>query len=219
MKVLVLQSLEVFLRGSRTYVQGTQMIAQAAKVAGAGARLSGAKFLRITDRCLALAKREEAVNPLAELSFVLPDGNSFVLCACETSGLAPRRELALDCSLRRRDEDGDVVRYGFFASPGFESRLNALVQAVKTEQDRRHGAICSNWFTGLRRTALSLEDLPAPTERGEIALTFDRLNKLGDFSNVLYRFEMRTTPEAPSEEGLISFTFQQDKRSDASRTL
>ncbi len=199
-------ALDVFLRGDRTYIQGTQILARLSELLPKGDWALGAVgFTGIVDsRVVAVELDGEAGAPAtARVAFEASDGSTLGFAVLPGDGPAPRSDRPMGISVDRVGGDEDsAARYRFAGVRGFEDALNVIVQAIKSECSRRWPQAQDIWLTGVRR-------FPLPTQwsgpdAGHVDITLAR--QLGVSGQVQTIWSV-TMPEADCA-GTVTFTFK-----------
>ena len=206
--------LGVFLNGSRTYVQGTQILARSAEAVfedGSGL-LRQATFHSITDRLVTLTPADQAADlpaaPLGRAVYEDAQGNALSVVWHAQDGAAPRADRPLSCTWRRQDQGQAHPLSARFALAGLtsgEDYLNALIQAIKGLHDALAEDVHDIWFTGLRRADIPMG--PFPASSGTLTITGDRLmGRDGAFQSIQRTcFEDGT---GLSINGVVTFAFK-----------
>jgi hypothetical protein len=197
----------LFLRGTRNYVQGTQIIARSTDHLPAGSWfLSSAKFSSITANLVEFHDQPHA-REIGLVQFASPDGEHHALTVVETDTPAPRRDEPMPVQCRPAaggDEDGKSVAYDFSEAGDFEDLLNAFVIAIKAEHVRRFAGAADIWFTGLRGGDLSVSDPPA---RGRLSLTLMRQLAGEPAHQTLWRADLRDAAGQSVGRSAITFSY------------
>lgn len=206
--------LPVFLNGSRTYVQGTQILARTADAIAFDGEvvLKQAVFQNITDRGVAIA---EAPGPtetaLGRAQFTTADGETRAVNWVALGEGAPRKSVSLPCRWAKTDTASDHPLSATFdienLSSG-EDYLNALIQSIKGLHDALASDVRDIWFTGLRRSNIPLPGFPET--KGTLHLTFDRImGRDGEYQSI-----QRTKFEGASGqviEAVVTFAFKSEE--------
>jgi len=159
---VTVQPLNVYIRGTRDYVQGSQILARTAELVGAdgSALLASAKFTQITERgVLAVFDDADAGDALeiGRAQFVTATGRQTVRF-CEVAGdKAPPIE---DVSrvTANLETDGKGTGSTTFAIAGtFESYLVAIIEFVKAVHAQRGERVTDIWFTALMGARLPID--------------------------------------------------------------
>ncbi|MCB9992213.1 MAG: hypothetical protein H6873_01000 [Hyphomicrobiaceae bacterium] len=149
------QKLGTFLRGTRDYVQGTQLLARtAALVLDQTARLEQAAFSHITDHdalAFLVGTEPEGVEILGRCRFAGNKGPmDFVWASAPDPAPQLDADMGIDFSVSGRLESGDAeASFGRIAA--LEEMLNVLVQGLKTHHSALFPGAKDIWFTGLRK--------------------------------------------------------------------
>lgn len=198
-------TLDLFLRGSRNYVQGTQIIARLAERLPPGAwRLDQANFHAITLRTLAFARAGAADEAKAcgRVSFSSAEQPSVTFVLFETEREAPRRDTAMPITVTRQGDEGARAAWAYAGVTSFEDALNVLVQAIKAENAQRWPKGEDIWFTGARRLGLPVSAPPAPS--GVLNLTLYRQIGLSGQVQTIWHSDFPGLDGA----GMITFTLK-----------
>jgi hypothetical protein len=200
------EMLDVFLRGSRNYVQGTQIIARLADRLPAGDwYLEQATFQHLTTRTLTLSRDVEAAAGQAagSVTFRSVNGDSVSLFAVETEIDAPQRDTKMPIAVLRTDQsDTDVAVWHYSGVSGFEDLMNVIVQAIKAENSLRWPDAEDIWFTGLRR--LDLQIRSDFENEGTIGVSLYR--KLGVSGQIQTIWQIRLPGCNPA--GMVTFALK-----------
>lgn len=155
--------LDVFLRGARDYVQGTQIIARVADAIGdERAVLSRAAFSSITRRKIMARARHELAEDETVVGHVAFDvgGVECERVIVESREPAPRRDVGMDLSIEMiRQTSRLSAAYAYRRAGDFEALLNVVVQGTKCLHDALDQSVRDIWFTGIR-------GFPLPVGRG-----------------------------------------------------
>ncbi len=155
--------LDVFLRQSRDYVQGTQMIARSADLLdGADWFFEQALFSAITANriSIALADTEDAGEAIGRVAFSCASSEK-IFYLRKASGEVPRRDVPMPVKVVFVAEEPDAVQYRFEGAADFEGLLNVIVQSVKSEHERIFPAATDIWLTGFRGFHVALDIAPS----------------------------------------------------------
>lgn len=150
------RKLDVFLRGQRDYVQGTQIIARAAETLTSGDwRFERSGFSRITEKLVRISETSVSDQAIGVVGFADSDGKTHELHIVETDILAPVRDLPMPVAAERCADgvDGQTI-YDFADVSAFEDMLNVIVIAIKNEHRVRFENCVNVWLTGLRNFKL-----------------------------------------------------------------
>ena len=205
--------LDVSLLNGRSYVQGTQMIARAcAQLVPAQAKLSSAKFLRLTDRQIHAALAANAsVSAPEELVGVLQldaASNDRTVLLLEGSEPAPPCQSEVQLRLLDLQHDGRLSgHYAFESADGLVGLLDALVQGIKRLHEGLQQPVCDIWFTGLRQIELPLHGLPT-AGRGRVDVTQLRVLSRGRQHQSLLRVQLVLEGLERPLDGQVSFAFR-----------
>lgn len=186
---MALHSLPVALRGTRDYVQGSQILARTAELVAIdtpGASLQTAKFTRITDRGVEAAIGDgEGAGPEIGTARFITDAGALNARFFEVPGdpAPPIDDVPRSTSDLIAAPDGSG-RCAFVIAGDFESYLAAVIEFVKAVHAARADRVSDIWFTALAGAALPLD--PVYPTRGTMDLepkvermVGDRLQTLG----------------------------------------
>lgn len=157
--------LDVFLRGERDYVQGTQLIARVADTLETGAHVfRQAEFHRKTVNLVACAPdgADGLADVVGKVHFQTgPDGDARSFALCELPEPAPRLDRTMPVRITRRSgpdagnaDAQDPSVWDWIGVSGFEDVLNAIVQIIRAEHGIRWPGSRDVWLTGFRRCNL-----------------------------------------------------------------
>lgn len=198
-------TLDLFLRGSRNYIQGTQIVARLAEHLPPGAwRLEQANFNAIALRELSFAPAgagdEAGAN--GRVAFANADGETITYVLHETGPEAPRRDTPMPISVKRVGGEGEKAQWAYEGVSTFEDALNVLIQAIKAENSQRWPNGEDIWFTGARRVRLPVAGPYAPS--GVVTLTLYR--QIGAAGQVQTIWQTDFPGADPA--GMITFTLK-----------
>ncbi len=160
--------LDVCLRGTRSYIQGSQMLAKAAEwlvSEGFGAAvLTSAKFSKLTNRKVMLQLDNEPAPPnlmrLGMATYGTGAGTLNVQFLEHESACAPRCP-EQPSRISSYDSCGAGVGYCRFATDGtHESYLAAVVEILKKQQAGLAAHVEEIWFTALSNAELQIAPTP-----------------------------------------------------------
>jgi len=206
--------LDVFLRGERDYVQGTQMIARLAERLGPGNWvLDQAQFARITLHGLAIGETENAPETggppeVARIRFTDGGAGRQEFRLTEAAGLAPRRDQPLPVSVSRTGDlpaGGDCpvpARWTYQGAQNIEGMANVVVQAIRAEHGLRWPGSRNIWLTGCRRLHLPVAGGHLATGHLLISL-YRRLGTTGQ-NQTVWNVDLPDT----GLSGMVTFAFQ-----------
>lgn len=169
---------DVFQNGTRNYVQGTQMLAAAARAVyeriDVNATVSAATFTRITQNRIGLSPDDaSSLDPAADLGTAKFSvaGETVTLRFAELPEPAPRRDVPESITyelVEKTNALSGTFSYGNVLT--FEDRITVFVQCIKSLHSALPGTPHDIWFTGCRRATFSLEpETQARSGRLEIA--------------------------------------------------
>jgi hypothetical protein len=209
--------IDVFLRGDREYVQGTQIVSRLADLLSGGEwSLDQAQFHRLTVRRLSACNPSDAdvSAPLARVQFIQPSGTIKAFVLIEGASDAPRRNEPMPIAVSRLDgpprgnETGMAI-WNFRNVEKFEDLLNVIVQAVKGEHSFRWPGCHDVWLTGFRRLALPVSG--AFPLAGRVELSFYRKLATADQVQTVWQIAL---PES-DVTGVVTFAFRTQETGDA----
>ena len=158
------QSLDVFFRGSRPYIQGSLILSQAAVVAQQwwqATTLSASKFSEIVESSVWVSDEKSEADSFGEATFSDGQGNNHRMYFFIDSGTPPPRHPDRGSCLTQFETDGDLnTRSEFEIEPNPDDLLAAIVETTKTAHEKLPGDIRDVWFTGFRGA-----DIPISPER------------------------------------------------------
>lgn len=199
---------DVFLRGNRNYVQGTQIIARAAECLDAGPwRLDRAAFVRITRNLVAFDEPEKEGTPIGSILFT-GVGDTVRELAVFDCGEPARRvdRLIVAQAIRQGTDPAENGRYAFSGVGTFEDMLNAIVIAIKAEHVLRFEGCTDIWLTGLRGMSLPTQG-PLP-ESGDIRIAMMRALTGNNGQQTLWRVDIEETGGAGFCRGAVTFSYK-----------
>jgi hypothetical protein len=205
--------LDVFLRGSRSYVQGTQLIARASEiVAGSGTRLRQAMFTSITARRVNLCRLEDC-----------PDQAGIGLLQFDTAGvISTYRLMEIPFAARRKDVDMGVRiepqgitesltgRYRFEHRGTLEGFLNVLVQSIKSLHENVSPVPRDIWFSGMRGFDLPTIGFQFP-QTGLVDILKRRISRKDNQYQSLVEAIVLDEQGNEIGRGLFNFAFKADE--------
>lgn len=185
--------LDVFRRGTRTYIQGTQIIARACEAFDFDdAVFEQAVFHRITGQIVrAELDCEASSDAIAMLQFRLGDERHAV-SIFETGNAAPRRDDPMEIDLQPGQRDGDACVRGLTMRATFESRLNVIVQSVKSDVEARYPAAADVWVSGFRNLSIPVSgSRQTELQEGQITTKLERVLVRGPITQTIWSFTLR----------------------------
>lgn len=209
------QTLPVFLRGDRSYVQGTQIIARLAEqVAPEGSLLTQATFNQITANTVSwLAPGSgDADNLIGQVHFV-KDDQEHVYRLRDSGVAAPRLDAPMDVQLNLVKAPTPLTgqyQYRFEAPGNLERLLNVLVQAVKALHERLAPGVHDVWFTGMRQFALPVQGQSGPFS-GVIDIGLRRLARREHQYQSLVEVRVGEHGGQARLQGVFSFAFKSEQ--------
>lgn len=160
---MAVHTLDVGLRGTRDYVQGSQILARTGELIGAEAdgavALVSAKFTRITEQGIVVALDEADVLEGDELGRAQydHDGARRVVRFAEVPGpKAPRIPEVDRVTSGLIVDPGGSASCAFAIEGTFESHLVAVIEFVKAAHAARADGVRDIWFTALAGARLPL---------------------------------------------------------------
>jgi len=198
--------LDVFLRGTRDYVQGTQLIVRAAEaLTGDDWLFDRAVFSQITDRKVELSMEKPDQPVLGTLRFKRNDETAdlFLISLDEA---APKSDLPLGIEVAATESFCDPATYHFTGANGLEGVLNVIVQAIKAEHTVRYPLARDIWLTGMRGFSCSTKIRPS----GEGVLEMKLLRTLAKHQNVQTLWSVSLIVNGLQvETGNVTFNYKQ----------
>ena len=212
--------LDVFLNGSRNYVQGTQMLSRVGEIVqrkiDVKATLQSASFHQITDRLLGVTIAEmptKDVGQVAEAIFEDTTGKRWFASYRAYDELAPRRDVPPTCRYERIHSDEDNPLTGKWRLDGIaemEDVLVAIVQAVKAQHEQLPEDVSHVWFTGMRAATLPLTN-PIPGDK--CLLEIAHLRTMGQNGQYQSLQQVRlTNSEGANLKAAVSFAFKKAEK-------
>ncbi|MDX2277559.1 MAG: hypothetical protein NW206_19085 [Hyphomonadaceae bacterium] len=197
--------LNLFLRGSRDYIQGTQIIARLAEQLPPGDwRFEQANFQAISTRELSFAPAGggDETGAAGRVSFSAETGEITTYVIRESGPQAPRRDAPMPIKVVPLGGEGAKARWRYEGVATFEDVLNVLVQAIKAENAKRWPEGKDIWFTGARRARLPLN---GPfVSSGEFTLTLYRQIGVSGQVQTIWQTDFPGADPA----GMITFTLK-----------
>lgn len=168
--------LNVFLRQSRNYVQGTQMIARSAELLGESCWFfEQALFSTITDSPVVIAPADDGSDEDVIGRIVFSNATDEKIFRLKKStGRIPRRDIPMPVKVEFVAEEPDAIHYRFEGATDFEGLLNVMVQSVKSEHERVFPSAQDIWLTGFRGFHL-LVDIVLSQGKGFVRLRRGRV--------------------------------------------
>ena len=207
------QTLPVFLRGDRSYVQGTQIIARLAEqVAPEGSRLTQATFSQITANTVSWLPpgSGDADHLIGQVHFV-KDEQEHVYRLRDSGEAAPRLDAPMDVQLTLVKAPAPLAGQYRFETPGdLEALLNVMVQAVKALHERLDPGVHDVWFTGMRQFALPVQGQSGPFS-GVIDIRHRRLVRRGPQYQSLVEVVVSETGGQARHQGVFNFAFKSEQ--------
>jgi len=207
--------LDVYLRGGRDYIQGTQIIARIAEtLPEAHWTLRRAEFARITGSRVAISETIPGRDALGSVEFLHSHEAPRRFFLVDTHLPAPRRDDPLGIHVLRIDGSNPPdSAYVFDGVRDIEDMLNVLVQATKGEHERRFVGCHDIWLTGFRNTSLDT-GWSGPREGVVLLSLFRQLGAAPQFQTV-WMFEAQGAERVRIASGAITFAYKLGSRSDA----
>ncbi len=165
--------LDVGLRGTRNYVQGSQILARTAEIVAADhphALLTSAKFTRITLKGVRLVVGDgDGADEIGRATF--DDGGTRIVARfLEIDGPdAPRIDDVPPSTSGLEADAAGAGSAGFAIAGGFESYLAAVIECVKAIHAQRGEQVSDIWFTALAQARLPVA--PAYPTTGVLTVT------------------------------------------------
>ena len=207
--------LDVFLRGERNYVQGTQLVARIADaIAPSSAFLVEAEFHRLTENCVVARGVQDTSEPqnapIGRVAFSV-NGRPLEFRLEETPRPAPRLDRAMPIRFVRHDPSTyESASYAYEGAGDLESGLNVIVQATKDSHELYRGGATDIWLTGLRRCAFPA-DWPSAFGKGTVSV--ERLRTMagdgGARRQTMSRVTMSAADAPQPLTGFVTFAFRE----------
>jgi hypothetical protein len=155
------QTLNVFIRGTRDYVQGSQILGRTAELVGnePPAVLVSAKFTKITERGVVAVFDGEAPGDLVELGraqFATEAGRQTVQFFEVAGDKAPPIDDVPRVTANLETDGKGTGSATFVITGTFESYLVAIIEFVKAVHAQRGDRVTDIWFTALMGARLPL---------------------------------------------------------------
>jgi hypothetical protein len=206
--------LDVYLRGDRDYVQGTQLIARACEVLSrAASGLGTATFHRITSNQVGLqpslaTRSPDTVVGRIELEGITPSAWDFV----DLNQPAPRRVTTMGISTEMSTLESPLnAVYRFDVESGdLESILNVLVQSIRALHQALDPLVHDVWFTGMRRFPIPLCGWP-DLKAGAVRISRRRVGRSGDQYQSLVESVIEDAAGIELCRGFVTFAFKSPK--------
>lgn len=203
--------LDVALLNGRGYVQGSQMIARAAQLAGEHAVLTNAKFTRLTEHSVlavrAPAAFEVSASHIGSIEFSTRAGPvHFDLH--ESKQHAPAREGAEAARVVNVVHDGALSgQFWFDTDDGFHGVIAGLVSGVKLLHLAVAPCIKDVWFAGLRNLHVPVSGWSA-CRGASVSVRRLRVGLAGSRQLSLLRIALCDAGREPIA-GVVSFSFRE----------
>jgi hypothetical protein len=193
--------LDVCLNDGRGYVQGSQMLAEAARlIGGVEVTLDGAAFRALTDRTIRLV--DGMAGGVGQARFLTPAGPRNVSFAAEAErapeGALPGRVETSPIAVSHAAATASV---SFGGAAGLRDLLDVAVQLTKGLHRAMTPEAEDVWFTSLRQAGLPTR--PASPLDGEMRAAVTRTLSAGDRIQSLNALTIRTP--AFEAEAMIGF--------------
>ena len=184
--------LDVFLNGSRTYVQGTQIIARSSEALFGQGRgvLRQATFHKITDRLVTMVQSDLAQDfsgtSVGRGIFENEAGVTMPVTWFEQDGPAPKYDRPPTCKWLRQDCEQThrlSAKFSLAELQNGEDFLVALIQTIKELHSALADDVTSIWFTGLRRANIPVTAFPVSS--GTLTICGERfVGRDGEFQSM-----------------------------------
>jgi len=209
-------ALPVVLNGSRSYVQGSQIVCRALeKMAPMGAQdLVSVGFHKITDCLVSLTETpdETAKNTLGELIVRDSDGARRRLYLVADETVAPRDTRPQSSQIEKLDQTAPLsARFSITAITDMEDIFDSLVQSVKGLHEELGEDVKDVWFTGLRGRVFPIQ----PSEilsSGTLMVDFSRIMKSNDRWQTLMGFSICDLDGREAYSGALTFAFKSEAK-------
>lgn len=186
--------LDVFLRGTRDYVQGTQLVAESAKLLShSHFVIKKAAFTNITKKAVKAitysSERMIDAESIGSVVFADPEGETvtFGLFALDADARQSDKPFTFELSLQ--EEGDDHCSYVFSKTEALSDILDAIVQAIKSFIQRQSEQNYDIWFTGLRNLHLPVSP-DSIDASGTITITKLKMHRNGNLHQSLFRTEI-----------------------------
>lgn len=201
-------SADVFLRGTRDYVQGTQIMARAADLLPTGPwRFERAGFAQITHNIILIAPQNDDDTAIGSVHFKGPDEETSEMFVFDTGRAAPQKDQAMPARAQRQSPDpAEDASYTFSGVTAFEDMLNAIVIAIKNEHTVQFTGCTDVWLTGMRGLDIPVAG-PFP-ETGAIKLQMMRALAGEHGQQTLWRLEIQGDDGANFARGAVTFSYK-----------
>lgn len=209
---------DVFLRGQRNYIQGTQIVCRAAEFLGdPEAVLTECKFSDITENLVSFSL-DKPQSAIGSVGFISGAGDRKIVYVIDQGTPAKRNDAPMHIEVvsYETSDTPDTAHCHVRCHNNFESILNAIVQAVKLHQKESYGDITDNWFTGLRRVSLPLsliseKSQPSPDNEHidfSIIIELERRFSGNEINNAIYKLSPLQTDANSPAKGYITFSYR-----------
>lgn len=201
-------NLDVFLRQSRDYVQGTQIVARSAEcLAESDWIFEQAIFSAITNRVISIcASCNEQQANIGRVTFSKGDASKLFYLE-ESDELAPRFNTPMLVKVAFIKEQDGSITYRYESALDFEGLLNAMVQAIKAEHERVFLAAYDIWLTGFRGFKIPVDILPSCAS-GSISLRRGRVMGGDGVFQTLWMLSMQDDHQEQVARGTVTFAFK-----------
>jgi hypothetical protein len=206
--------LDVFLRGARTYVQGTQLIARLADRLGKNdAVLVRAGFSTITDKAVTAVEAGSTGPDQAVLGQVIfrSDDREHGFALIEGQREAPRRDLDMGIRFVPAERTGRLAgAYSYDGAVDLESTLNVIVQSTKALHETLGDSVSDVWFTGIRGFPLPTGE-PAGARSGMVSIQGLRVMRSGATYQSMLKVSLRDAAQQEFCAGHVTFAFKSEE--------
>lgn len=198
----------VFLRDTRNYVQGTQVIARAAAcLEGSDWRFERAVFTQITRHTIRFSEPVADADPIGILHFIRESDETREIRVFEADALAPRRDHDMTVEATRSSVvPSDPAFYDFTGVCVFEDMLNAIVIAIKAEHLLRFQGCSNVWLTGLRNLGLPVDR--QLLNSGVVRISMIREMRKYPACQTLWRLDINDDAGATFSNGAVTFSYE-----------
>jgi hypothetical protein len=200
--------MNVFLRGARNYVQGTQIIARAADTLRNGPwKLERAGFSQITRNFVSFASQDEDGKAIGRLHFSSDENATNEIYILDSGQPAPQIDLPILAQAVRHSLDSTAdSQYSFSNVEAFEDMLNAIIIAIKSEHSLQFQGCTDVWLTGMRGMTLPVTG-PFP-ENGVIKLQLMRSLATEHGQQTLWRMGIHSKDGTEFTRGAVTFAYK-----------
>lgn len=203
--------IDVFLRGDRDYIQGTQIISRIAETLGDGDwAFQQAEFRKISQKLLQINESEGQPAPGAIATIRFLDkisGEIKVFDVSEKPESASHSDQSMGIAIARNSsladtEESQDTYWTYQDITCFEDCLNVIVQTIKAEHQELWPNSTDIWLTGFRNLGLSVKGNYTGEGRIELSLWRQLQGKSGN--QTFWQFKL---PQA-GLTGMATFAYR-----------